>query len=119
MTPKERTMMALMGDQPDQVPWVEAHVDEMLQIKMMDGHTDFMPNEFCRKISMDGFGWFPSGGKGAHAHGLQFAASRKQFYYAPDRITFDFMPPWIAEIGADFYSLDANHCVEVCNARLC
>lgn len=102
MTPKQRTMTALMRGQPDQVPWVEGHVDELLQIRLMDGRTDYTPNEVCRRLGMDGFGWHvPSGGKGEHTHGLQSARSMKESYYAPDRITFDFMPPWIAEMGVD------------------
>ncbi|MCC6196110.1 MAG: hypothetical protein IT518_16765 [Burkholderiales bacterium] len=93
-------MTALSRGQPDQVPWVEGHVDELLQIRLMDGRTDYGPDELCRRMGLDGFGWHvPSGGRGAHTHGLQSAKSMKESYYSPDRITFDFMPPWIAEMG--------------------
>jgi len=102
MTSKQRTMTALSRGQPDRVPWVEGHVDELLQIRLMDGRTDFTPNEVCRRMGMDGFGWHvPTGGAGAHTHALQSAKSMQESYYAPDRITFDFLPPWIAEMGID------------------
>lgn len=102
MTPKQRTMTALARGQADRVPWVEGHIDELLLIRLMDGRTDFTPNEVCRRMGLDGFGWHvPTGGPGAHTHGLQSAKSMKEHYYRPDRITFDFMPPWIAEMGSD------------------
>ena len=102
MTPKERTMTALMRGQPDRVPWVEGQVDAQLQVRLMDGRTDYTPNEVCRRLGMDGFGWQASGsGQSTGTQGPGSARGMKEAYYTPDRITFDFLPPWIAEMGVD------------------
>jgi len=100
MTPRERVMTALRRGQPDRVPWIENDIEEPLQIKLMDGRTDYTPGELCRKLGMDGFGYhFPSGGAGTHTQALQTKDSVKQAFYYPKKITFDFVPPWIAEMG--------------------
>ena len=66
MTPKERVMTALRRGKPDQVPWVENEVEELLQIQIMGGRTDYTPGELCRALGMDGFGYhFPTGAAGS------------------------------------------------------
>ena len=100
MTPKERVMTALRRGQPDMVPWVENDIEEELQVKVMNGRTDFTPGELCRALGMDGFGYhFPSGGVATAGQSLQSGASMKETYYYPKKITFDFVPPWIADMG--------------------
>jgi uroporphyrinogen-III decarboxylase len=102
MTPKERVMTALRRGQPDMVPWVENDIEEEIQIKVMKGRTDFTPGELCRTLGMDGFGYhFPTGGKATAGQSLQSGASMKETYYYPKKITFDFVPPWIADMGVD------------------
>ena len=102
MTPKQRVMTALRRGQPDMVPWVENDIEEELQIKVMGGRTDFTPGELCRALGMDGFGYhFPSGGLATAGQSLQSGASMKDSYYYPKKITFDFVPPWIADMGVD------------------
>lgn len=102
MTPKERVMTALRRGQPDQVPWVEGGFDEQLQIKIMGGRTDFTPGELCRALGMDGFGYhFPTGAAGAFSHEQKSPTEMKQDYYHPKKISFDFRPPWIAEMGIE------------------
>ena len=100
MTPKERVMTALRRGQPDRVPWVEGKVEELVQTRIMGGRTDHTPGELCRALGMDGFGYhFPSGGGASNAG--QTSNSAKNAYYFPKKITFDFVPPWIAEMGAE------------------
>ena len=100
MKPRERVMTALHLGRPDQVPWVENDVEEELQIRLMRGRTDYTPGELCRELGMDGFGYhFPTGGAAVAGQALQTSASVKQSFYFPKRITFDFVPPWIAEMG--------------------
>jgi hypothetical protein len=102
MTSKERVMTALRRGQPDRVPWVENDIEENLQVQLMDGRTDYTPGELCRKMGMDGFGYhFPSGGPASQTQALQTGQSMKESFYFPKRVTFDFVPPWIAEMGAD------------------
>jgi len=102
MTPKERVMTALRRGQPDMVPWVENDIEEEIQIKVMKGRTDYTPGELCRALGMDGFGYhFPTGGEATAGQSLQSGASMKETYYNPRKITFDFVPPWIAEMGVD------------------
>jgi len=97
MTPKERVMTALRRGQPDMVPWVENDIEEEIQIKVMKGRTDYTPGELCRALGMDGFGYhFPTGGAATAGQSLQSGASMKETYYNPRKITFDFVPPWIA-----------------------
>jgi len=102
MTPKERVMTALRCGQPDQVPWVENEVEEVLQIQIMGGRTDYTPGELCRALGMDGFGYhFPTGGVGSASQALQTSKSVKEAFYFPKKITFDFVPPWIADMGVE------------------
>jgi uroporphyrinogen decarboxylase len=103
MTPKQRVMTALRRGIPDRVPWLEGSVDESLQIKLMDGRTDFTHGELCRKLGMDGFGWSVPGGGKAKASQDAFAGPQvaKQAFYHPASVTFDFTPPWIADMGRD------------------
>jgi uroporphyrinogen decarboxylase len=103
MTPRQRVMKALARGIPDRVPWMEGAVDESLQVKLMGGRRDYTPGEICRRLGMDAFGWsVPSGGK-AKASQDAFASREvaKAAFYRPTSITFDFTPPWIAEMGRD------------------
>jgi hypothetical protein len=96
-------MTALRREVPDRVPWMEGSVDESLQVKLMDGRRDFTPGELCRRLGLDAFGWsVPSGGR-AKASQEAFASREvaKAAFYRPTSITFDFTPPWIAEMGRD------------------
>ena len=104
MTPRERVLTALKRGQPDRVPWVENDFEEEIQIKVMGGRTDFTPGELCRTLGMDGFGYhFPTGQQASAGQALQTSgsASAKEAWYHPQRVTFDFVPPWIAEMGVD------------------
>jgi uroporphyrinogen decarboxylase len=104
MTPKQRTMTALAGGQADRVPFVEGHIDDVLQVRVMGGRKDFTPDEVCARLGMDGFGWQgPVQGKIARPAGLSGPQLFKEAFAKPDRITFDFLPPWIAEMGVDSY----------------
>ncbi len=100
MESRERVMIALKRGQPDRVPWIENEIEEFLQISLMDGRKDYTPGELCRKLGMDAFGYhFPSGGEGTHTQALQTKDSIKDAFYFPKKVTFDFVPPWIAEMG--------------------
>jgi uroporphyrinogen decarboxylase len=100
MTPRERVMTALRLGQPDQVPWVENGFDAPLQIKIMGGRTDFTPGELCRALGMDGFGWqLPSVGGGPESPKPLTSEAQKEAFYHPKNITFEFRPPWIAQMG--------------------
>ena len=102
MTPKERVMTALRRGQPDQVPWLENEIEELLQIQIMGGRTDYTPGELCRALGMDGFGYhFPTGTAGSASQALQTSKSIKEAFYFPKKITFDFVPPWIADMGVE------------------
>jgi len=103
MTPRERVLKALSGGQPDQIPWIENDIEEEIQIRIMDGRTDFTPGELCRKLGMDGFGYhFPSGKAAIDSQSIQTTGSSgKEAWYHPSRLTFDFTPPWIADMGTD------------------
>ncbi len=103
MTPRERVMTALRRGKPDRVPWVENDIEEEIQIELMGGRTDYTPGELCRALGMDGFGYhFPSGGKAKDGQAVQTTAlTGKEAWYRPSAITFDFTPPWIAEMGVD------------------
>ncbi len=102
MTPRERVLAALRRETPDRVPWIENEVEEELQVQIM-GSTDYEPADLCRKLGMDGFGYhFPKGSVGAAAsQALQTGESVKAAFYYPSKITFDFVPPWIADMGTD------------------
>ena len=103
MTPRERVLTALNGGKADRVPWIENDIEEDIQIRVMDGRNDFTPGELCRKLGMDGFGYhFPMGQKATDSQSAQTTGSRgKEAWYYPSRLTFDFTPPWIAEMGTD------------------
>jgi hypothetical protein len=95
-------MTALRRGQPDMVPWIEGAIEEEIQIRLMDGRTDFTPGELCRTMGMDGFGYsLPSGAAASASQTSQTFAEMKDSYYYPRKITFDFLPPWIAEMGID------------------
>jgi uroporphyrinogen-III decarboxylase len=100
MTPRERVLTALRRGQPDRVPWIENEVEERMQLALMGGRTDYTPGEFCRALGMDGFGYhFPSGGGAKQSQATQSAG--KDAWYHPKTVTFDFVPPWIADMGVD------------------
>ncbi len=102
MTPKQRVMTALAGGQPDRVPWVEGEFEQALQIRLMGGRRDYTPGELCRTLGMDGFGFhFPVGADTAVGRRPGSAASAHDDYYFPQHVTFDFTPPWIADMGLD------------------
>jgi len=103
MIPRERVLTALKRGQPDKVPWMENDVEEEIQIKLMGGRTDFTPGELCRTLGMDGFGYhFPSGGEAHDGQAVQTTGlTGKEAWYYPTSVTFDFTPPWIAEMGTD------------------
>ena len=99
MKPRERVFTALKRGTPDRIPWMENDIEEGLQERIM-GTTDFTPGELCAKLGMDGFGYhFPMGGKTTAGQAMQAAAGFKESYYYPQKVTFDFVPPWIAEMG--------------------
>jgi len=99
MKPRERVLTALKRGIPDRVPWMENSIEESLQERIM-GSADFTPEELCAKLGMDGFGYhFPMGGQTKGDQALQAAIGFKEQYYYPSRVTFDFLPPWIAEMG--------------------
>jgi len=99
MKPRERILTALKRMTPDKVPWIENDIEEGLQEKIM-GTTHFTPGELCEKLGMDGFGYhFPTGGKTSAGQAFQAAVGFKESYYYPQKVTFDFVPPWIAEMG--------------------
>jgi hypothetical protein len=102
MTPKERVMTALRRGQPDMVPWVEGSMEEEIQIRIMDGRTDYTPGELCRALGMDGFGYnFPAAGGAVASQSHTAATSLKDTWYHPGNVTFQFSPPWIARMGID------------------
>lgn len=104
MTPRERVLAALRGEQPDRVPWIENDVEEVIQIELMGGRADYTPGEFCRALGMDGFGYhFPTGGRAQHGQALQTTGSpsARAAWHTPKSVTFDFVPPWIADMGVD------------------
>ena len=102
MTPRERVLTALRRGQPDMVPWIENDFEESQQISVMGGRTDFTPGDLCRKLGMDGFGYhFPTGGAAKASQATQTSDAVKQSFYFPKMLTFDFVPPWIAEMGVD------------------
>ena len=103
MTPRERVLTALKLGQPDMVPWIENDIEEDMQVRVMGGRTDFTPGELCRALGMDGFGYhFPSGQRASDGQSIQTTGTTgKEAWYHPKRITFDFVPPWIADMGVD------------------
>ncbi|MCL4369950.1 MAG: uroporphyrinogen decarboxylase family protein [Chloroflexi bacterium] len=101
MTPRERVLAFLRREEPDRIPWIENDIEEELQVKVM-GRADFDPGDLCRELGMDGFGYhFPKGVGAAAGQSLQSTDSFAASYYYPNKITFDFVPPWIADMGTD------------------
>jgi len=97
MKPRERVLKALKREVPDKVPWLEIDFDEALQERIM-GTTDVTPGQLCEKLGMDGFGYqFPTGQKALV--GSTQLYETKEDYYFPKKMTFNFLPPWIAEMG--------------------
>lgn len=103
MTSRERVLTALKRGQPDRVPWIENEVEEVIQVRVMNGRTDYTPGDLCRALGMDGFGYhFPTGGTAGDSQSVQTTGTTgKEAWYYPNRITFDFVPPWIADMGFD------------------
>jgi len=101
MTPRERVLAALHRQQPDRVPWMENDIEEELQVKIMGGRTDFTPLELCEKLGLDAFGAHYPMGQVADGQGLVTKETYKESYYYPNKVTFDFFPPWIAQMGKD------------------
>lgn len=101
MKPRERVLAALNRQVPDKIPWLENAIDEKLQERIM-GTKDFTPGELCEKLGMDGFGYhFPMGGQAKAEQAIQAASGFKGSFYYPKKVTFDFFPPWIAEMSSD------------------
>src|SRR5512133_2621133 len=104
MTPRERVLAFLRHEVPDRVPWAEAGVDLDLQVAIM-GTPEFEPAELCRKLGLDGFGggFLKSitvpGNPGITDGQTTWTTEDFGSYYFPTSITFDFVPPWIAEMG--------------------
>jgi hypothetical protein len=93
-------MTALKRGVPDRVPWLEGTVDESLQLRIMGGRGGFTHGELCRRLGMDGFGWsVPSGKPRASQENFAGPAVAVNSFYSPPTVTFDFTPPWIAEMG--------------------
>lgn len=98
MTPRQRVLAALRRETPDRVPWVEDGVETGLQIAIM-GSENFEPADLCRKLGMDAFGYyFP---KRVPGQPPISPTDTKAFFYYPQTINFDFVPPWIADMGID------------------
>ena len=100
MTPRERVMSFFRHQEPDRVPWVEVGVDEALQVALM-GTRAFTPRELCRKLGMDAFGYYYPASLAPGSGRLPTLAEAVEEYYHPRRVTFDFVPPWIARMEAD------------------
>jgi uroporphyrinogen decarboxylase len=103
MTPRQRVMTVLKGGLPDRVPWIEGEVNEPIQSSLMEGRTGFTQGDLCRKLGLDGFGWtVPSEARAfQEGFGLASPEAGKEAFYHPPSVTFDFTPPWIAEMGRD------------------
>ncbi|HEX9014850.1 MAG TPA: uroporphyrinogen decarboxylase family protein [Chloroflexota bacterium] len=104
LTPRERVLAFLRHEVPDRVPWAESGIDLDLQAKIM-GTIEFEPAELCRKLGMDAFGggFLKSvqipGNPGITDGQTTWTTEDFDSYYYPTSITFDFVPPWIAEMG--------------------
>jgi uroporphyrinogen-III decarboxylase len=80
---------------------MENDVEEALQVELM-GTSEFDPPDFCRRLGMDAFGYhYPKGVGVTAGQRLQSTAAFSTSYHEPTKITFDFVPPWIAEMGTD------------------
>ena len=94
MKPRDRVLIALSRGVPDRVPWMENQLEVSLQERVM-GTPDFEPADLCEKLGLDGFGYhFPLLG---NVLGKVPLASKEEYYY-PQKVTFDFFPPFIAEM---------------------
>ena len=67
----------------------------------MNGRTDFTPGDLCRALGMDGFGYsFPTAGEAvasqAHSRHIE-----EKLLVLSNNVTFQFVPPWIAEMDVD------------------
>lgn len=101
MLPRERVLTALRRGVPDRVPWMENDIEENLQVALM-GTPEFDPPDLCRRLGLDAFGYhYPKGVGAVAGQSLQSTGSFASTYYYPTKITFDFVPPWIAEMGVD------------------
>lgn len=100
MTPRERVLAALHRKQPDQVPWMENDIEEALQVEIM-GSKNFTPPELCEKLGLSAFGAHYPMGTVSDGQGLVTKETYKESYYYPSKVTFDFFPPWIAQMGED------------------
>lgn len=101
MNSRERVLTALRREEPDRVPIVENDVEESLQVQIMK-RNDYMPGELADVLGLDAFGFhYPSGQRGGTGQSMQGKEAFHSSYYYPEQITFDFVPPWIAEMGQD------------------
>lgn len=100
MTARERVMTALRRGEPDQVPWMENDIEEALQYLIM-GTTDYTPPELCEKLGLSAFGAHYPTGQVSDGQGLVTKETYQESYYNPQKVTFDFFPPWIAKMGSD------------------
>jgi hypothetical protein len=99
MTPRQRILAALQRRIPDRVPWLEISVDEPLQVRLMG--KQFTPGDLCAALGLDAFGFrFPIGGDPVAGPAMsQMRQGFKETYRNPAKVTFDFSPPFIAEMG--------------------
>lgn len=100
MTPRERVITALHRGEPDQIPWMENDIEEALQEQIM-GTDNFTPAQLCEKLGLSAFGAHFPMGHVADGQGLVTKETYKESYYHPNKLTFDFFPPWIAKMGSD------------------
>lgn len=98
MTPRERVLAILRREAPDRVPWAESAIDHGFQVQVM-GTTEFEPAELCHRLGLDAFGGEFLKSIGPFTGATSQVPARFSSYYFPTKITFDFLPPWIAEMG--------------------
>ncbi|MBS3977703.1 MAG: hypothetical protein KGZ75_13460 [Syntrophomonadaceae bacterium] len=99
MKPRQRVLTALNLGVPDRVPFMESAIDEILQVQLM-GRDNFTPDELCEKLGLDAFGYdYPATGGELGTGEVARGITTHDVYYFPKRITFDFLPPWIADKG--------------------
>ncbi len=100
MTPRERVLTALHRGEPDQIPWMENGVEEAIQVQIM-GSANFTPAQLCEKLGLSAFGGHFPMGHVADGQSLVAKETYQESYYHPNKLTFDFFPPWIAKMGSD------------------
>ncbi|WP_407314090.1 uroporphyrinogen decarboxylase family protein [Desulfosporosinus sp. SB140] len=100
MTPRERVITALHRGEPDQIPWMESEIEEALQEQIM-GSNDFTPAQLCEKLGLSAFGAHYPMGHVSDSQTLTNKETYKENFYHPNKLTFDFFPPWIAKMGCD------------------